>query len=123
MPKSNYYTLEDVSESNVYRECNLLNERELIDVERGRYNRILLTKDDKRTLVKFIEFSENYESLPLAVSEFEKKQLESQLQTVRKDKNKLKSENKTLRNQLVLVRKPIHKRILVRVRDFIDRWI
>lgn len=110
MSKTNLHRLEDVGNGDKpYREVNELEQANLIKVKRGKYNRILLDDHSKAVCEQFISFSEDYESLPLAVSEFKRKQVESKADRLQ---DKLKSRNKqieTLQNKLQVYRQPLWK--------------
>lgn len=113
MAETDFHTLQQLGNGQKpYREVKALEEAGLIEVKRGKYNKILLEDQSMEVCQEFISFSEEFESLPLAVSEFEKKQIESQkgrLEEKVKDRDK---RIETLHNKLQVYKQPWYKRPL-----------
>lgn len=95
-----------------YREVQALEEAELIEVKRGKYNKILLDSHSKAVCQQFLEFSEDFESLPLAVSEFEKKQLETKKDRLEEKVHSRDKQIEQLQNKLQVYRQPWYKKPL-----------
>lgn len=124
MTKTNYRTIENLGGGQkAYKVVDILGDNGFIKIKRGKYNRILLSPKDFEICKDFLDYQKDVDSLPLAVSEYEKEQLESELQTTKKEKDKLQRQNRNLRNKLVLVKRPVHKRFLIKLRNWIDRLI
>jgi len=113
MGETNLHSLEEIGNGQKpYREVQALEEAELIEVKRGKYNKILLDSHSKAVCQQFLEFSEDFESLPLAVSEFEKKQLETKKDRLEEKVHSRDKQIEQLQNKLQVYRQPWYKKPL-----------
>lgn len=113
MSETNLHSLDEVGNGQKpYREVRALEEADLIEVKRGKYNKVLLDDQSKAVCQEFIEFSEKFESLPLAVSEFEKKQLKSKKDRLEDKVQSRDREIAQLQNKLQVYRQPWYKKPL-----------
>ena len=123
MAETNLHRLEELANGHKpYREVQALEEAELIKIKRGKYNRILLDNHDKAVCEQFMSFSEKFESLPLAVSEFEKRQLESQKDRLEEKVQSRDKQIETLQNKLQVYRQPWYKKPLVWLKKGLKNW-
>lgn len=113
MDETMFYTIEEVANGHKpYREVQALEEADLIEVQRGQYNRILLDEEAKEVCQEFLKYSEKFESLPLAVSEYEKYKLESQADRLEEKVKMRDNQIEALQNKLQVYKQPWYKRPL-----------
>ena len=118
MSKTNLHRLDEIGNgSKPYREIKELKEQGIIEIKRGNYNRILLDNHAKAVCEDFIKFSEKYDSLPLAVSEYEKKRLGNKADRLKEKVESRDRQIERIQNKLQVFRKPWYVRPLSWVKD------
>lgn len=123
MAETNLHRLEELANGQKpYREVQALEEADLIEVKRGQYNRILLDSQSMAVCEQFLSFSEKFESLPLAVSEFEKRQLESQKDRLEEKVQSRDKQIEQLQNKLQIYRQPWYKKPLTWLKKGLESW-
>lgn len=114
MPKTKenkYHTVDELGDGRgSYRIVNKLKGADLIKPKRGNYNRILLNDQDLAVCKEFAKFSENHETLSIALAEYKSEHYKKEVDKLKEELKQRDREIEGLHNALQLKRQPWYLR-------------